>query len=320
MRWNRYRFPIAVLALVTAAVVAIAVGGRGPRPAQAAEPKPAGKAASSSDDAAIRTAIADYVAALNQGDQDRIMTYWAADAEYVTEDGNVTHGKQGIADLFKEVLPQFKGQKVTSQVRSVRTLRPDVALVDGALEYDAADGSRDRDRYTSVWVKTDGKWLISSARDLPTEATDAPSLAYPHLEALGWLVGEWADASPKVDVHLTCRWGPNKAFLLMDYEVKRDGLEPLAVTQRIGWDGNDQTIRSWVFDSQGGFGEGQWSRDGRRWVDDCSGVLPDGGTGTSNNVWEFKDANTFVWRATNREIDGQPVADVEVKFVRKAPK
>jgi hypothetical protein len=37
-------------------------------------------------------------------------------------------------------------------------------------------------------------------------------------------------------------------------------------------------------------------------------------------VWEFKDANTFVWRATNREIDGQPVADVEVKFVRKAPK
>ena len=94
--------------------------------------EPAGKAASQAppagaDDAAIRTAVADYVAALNKGDLDGIMAFWAPDAEYVTEDGNVTHGKQGIADLFKEVLPQIKGQKVTSRVRSVRTLRPDVA-------------------------------------------------------------------------------------------------------------------------------------------------------------------------------------------------
>ena len=37
-------------------------------------------------------------------------------------------------------------------------------------------------------------------------------------------------------------------------------------------------------------------------------------------MWEYADGKTFVWRATDREVDGQPVADVEVKFVRKARK
>ena len=323
MRWNRSRF-IAVLALITAAFVFVAVANRGPRPADAAEPKPVGKAASqpapNPDAAAVRQAVADYVAALNKGDLNGIMAFWAPDAEYVAEDGNVTHGKQGIADLFKEVLPQFKGQKVTGRVRSVRTLHTDVVLADGSLEFAATDGTRDVNPYTAVWVKADGKWLISSARDLPNEAADAPSLASTHLQPLEWLVGEWVDDSPKADVHLTCKWGPNKAFLVMNYEVRREGQEPLQVTQRIGWDPHNGLVRSWVFDSQGGFGEGQWSRDGRRWVVECSGVLPDGGTGGSTNVWEYVDGKTFVWRATDREVDEQPVGDVEVKFVRKPQK
>jgi len=319
---------LSVFALTAAGAVLFMLPWRGPRPAEAAgqdgAPKP-GKAASQaassgSDDAGVRKAVADYVAALNKGDLDGVMAFWAPDAEYVTEEGNATRGKQGIADLFKEVLPQIKGHKVTGQVRSVRTLRTDVALEDGSLEFTLTDGTRDVNPYTAVWVKADGRWLISSARDLPGGAPDAPSLAYPHLQPLEWLVGEWVDDSPKADVHMTCKWGPNKAFLVMNYEVRREGQEPLAVVQRIGGDPHHRLVRSWGFASQGGFGEGHWSRDGRRWAVECSGVLPDGGTGGSTNVWEYADGKTFVWRATDREVDDQPVADVEIKFVRKAQK
>lgn len=320
MRWNRSRYPFAVLALLAVGFVFIALTNRGPRPAEAAEPKPAGKPASSSDDNAVRKATAEYVAALNKGNLDEIMRFWAPDAEYFTEDGQATHGRQGIADLFKEVLPQLKGQKVSADVRSVRTLHTNVAQEDGSLVFDSPDGTRDENRFTAVWVKTDGQWVIASARDLPSNTADAPSLAYPHLRPLEWLVGEWVDDSPKADVHVTCKWGPNKAYLIMNYEVRREGQEPLAVTQRIGWDPHNQLVRSWVFDSQGGFGEGQWSRDGNRWVVECSGVLPDGGTGGSTNTWEYVDGKTFVWRATDRQVDEQPIADVEIKFVRKSPK
>jgi hypothetical protein len=85
-------------------------------------------------------------------------------------------------------------------------------------------------------------------------------------------------------------------------------------------DPHNEMVRSWVFDSEGGFGEGHWEKDGTRWAVESSGVLPDGGAGGATHLWEFIDPNTFVWRAIDREVDGQPVGDVEVKFARKSPK
>jgi hypothetical protein len=182
------------------------------------------------------------------------------------------------------------------------------------------DGSRESNRFAVVWTKTGGRWLISSARDLPAEFDDLPSPAYPQLQPLEWLVGEWASAGTKTGVRLTCRWAPNKTFLVMDYEVKREGEEPLLATQRVGWDPLNGLVRSWVFDSRGGFGEGYWERNGNRWVVGASGVLPDGGSSGSTDTYEFVDQNNFVWRSVDREVDRQPVADVEVKFVRKGAK
>jgi hypothetical protein len=157
-------------------------------------------------------------------------------------------------------------------------------------------------------------------RDLPSEVSDLPSLASVQLKDLEWLVGEWVDDSPKIEVALNVKWATNKAFLLMDYVVKREGLEPLEVTVRVGWDGHNNRIRSWIFDSNGGFAEAYWQKDGKRWLVGTSGILADGGTGGSTNIYEFVDANSFVWRATERDVDGQPLADAEVKFVRKAAK
>jgi uncharacterized protein (TIGR02246 family) len=330
MHWERFRTPLIVTALATATVlVGSAVRPAAsmlPRPAEAAGQEPRPRSATKADagtsaaEPAIRKAAADYIAALNKGDLNAIMAFWAPDAEYIDEFGKATRGRDAIAGLFRDVLPQLKGQKVSGREHSLRTLRPDVALQDGSLEFCDTDGCKEFSRYAVVWTKADGKWLISSARDLPAETTEAPSLAYPHLQALEWLVGEWVDDTAKVDVKLHCRWGPNKAFLLMDYEVKREGQDPMQVTQRVGWDAHNETIRSWVFDSNGGFGEANWRKDGRRWVVECAGVLPDGGTGGATNIWEFVDAKTFVWRAVDREVDGQPVGDMEVKFVRKSEK
>jgi len=103
----------------------------------------------------------------------------------------------------------------------------------------------------------------------------------------------------------------------MDYTVERPDGRPLEVSQRVGWAPAAGAIRSWVFDSVGGFGEGAWKREGNRWVIEAVGVLPDGGSGNAINTYEFVDANTFVWRSRERTVDGQPLADVEMKFVKK---
>jgi uncharacterized protein (TIGR02246 family) len=292
-----------------------------PRPADAsAQERSTAQGSKTSDEQAIRKAGAAYVEAMNKGDLNALMAYWAPDADYIDESGKQTKGKESITALIKKGLADSKGRKVSGKFHSLKFLRPEVAMEDGSLEFAAPDGSKESSRYAVVWVKTGDQWLISSVRDLPVEISDLPSLTYPRLKSLEWLVGEWQDASGKTDVAAVCRWDRNKSFLLMEYEVKRAGAEPLHVSQRVGWDGHNALVRSWVFDSAGGFSEGYWERQGNRWNVSKAGILPDGGTGSATNIYEFVDQNTFIWRATDREVEGQPLANTEIKFVRKTDK
>jgi uncharacterized protein (TIGR02246 family) len=268
-------------------------------------------------EAEIRKANADYATAVAAGDLDAILAFWAPDADYIDESGKQTQGRDNIAALFRKSLPETKGWKVAVRVQSLKFLRPEICLEDGAVERTPPTGVKEVNRFAIVWTKTGDKWLISSVRDLPTEAGDLPSAAAASLAELGWLVGEWASEGEKADVAVKVSWGTNRAFLLMDYAIKREDGDLLEVTARVGWDARQGRIRSWVFDSTGGFAEAYWRKDGKRWVVGTSGVLPDGGTGGATNLYEFVDENTFVWRSTERDVDGQPLPDAEVKFVRK---
>ena len=267
---------------------------------------------------ALRKAAAGIIDALNKGDLDGVMAFWTADADLIDESGKTIRGHDALAAHFKTRLRELKGSRFAGKVQSVKLVRPQVALVDGEVQTTLADGERESNRYVAVWVKSGDKWLISSARDLPAEVEEVPSLTYPQLRPLEWMVGDWADEGGTVQIK--CKWAPNKSFLLMEYEVKREGAEPLLVTQRVGWDPVNTRVRSWVFDSTGGFAEGYWEREGHKWVVGASGILADGGTGESTNIYEYKDDRTIIYRSVDREVDGQPVADVEVKLVRKAAK
>jgi len=321
MRSPRIRALMLAATAAVAGVLVVSLLVQLPRPADAAgQERSSTQGAKGGDEQGVRKAGAAYLAAMNKGDLNAMMAFWMPDADYIDESGKTTKGKEALTTLLKKGLAENKGSKVTGKVHAVKFLRPDVAMVDGSLEFTAADGSKESNRYVVVWAKSGDNWLVSSARDLPAETGDVPSLAYPQLKALEWLVGEWQDASGKIDVATVCRWDRNKSFLIMEYEVKRPGTEPIQVRQRVGWDGHNGIIRSWVFDTQGGFGEGYWQRQGNKWIVTKAGILPDGGTGSATNVYEFVDQNTFIWRAKDREVDGQPLSDTEIKFVRKNAK
>jgi uncharacterized protein (TIGR02246 family) len=306
------------LVLAAAAAAAVALVTR-PSPNRAEAAGQAGEGKSTAE-AEIRKANADYAAAMTAGDADAVMAFWAPDADYVDETGKQTKGADKIAGLFKKALADEKGTKVAVKVQSLKFLRPEICLEDGVVERTTPTGVKETNRFAIVWTKTDGKWLISSVRDLPTEATDLPSIAAGALKELEWMVGEWTAGGDKADATVKVSWAANRAFLLMDYTIKQDQGDPLEVTVRVGWDPILARIRSWVFDSTGGFAQAYWTRDGKRWVVGTSGVLPDGGTGGATNIYEFVDENTFTWRSTDRDVDGTPLADAEMKFVRKNAK
>ena len=65
--------------------------------------------------------------------------------------------------------------------------------------------------------------------------------------------------------------------------------------QIIGWDPIDERIRSWTFDSEGGFADGYFTREGSRWLLRETGVAPDGSrTGADNTITKISCGSLHV--------------------------
>jgi uncharacterized protein (TIGR02246 family) len=311
----RSRAALAFLVLVVCVCGVLLFTRRGP-----AGPPAAGGAArpEPSEQEAIRTAVQTYVAAFNKGDLEGLMAHWSADPEFIGETGETTRGRQALAALFKATFTEHKGATMKITVKSVRFLKPDVALQDGRVTMTAADGTAEKGAYTSVWTKTDGKWLLARVQDIPRDSPAAAAPSAERLKQLDWLVGDWTSEGKHTPVTFSCKWTKNQSFLKIEETIHLQDQDPLTLIEVIGWDPVQQQVRSWVFDSRGGFGEGLWTRTGNRWTGESVGVLADGRRASSNNTWKYVDNNTCEWDSVDRDIDGRPVPEVHVKYVRQA--
>src|SRR5437764_1226671 len=119
------------------------------------------------------------------------------------------------------------------------------------------------------------------------------------------------------DGRTSCRWEASKAFLIRDFELKGGDRGALSGTQRIGWDPTTDQFRSWVFDSEGGFSEGRWTRDGDRWVIKNEGFVPDGRVVTATNIISREGKDRVRWSTADRTLGGEALEDdAEVILVR----
>jgi uncharacterized protein (TIGR02246 family) len=269
------------------------------------------------EEKAIRKVLDAFSAAYNKGDLDGMLAVWTDDAEFIAESGKVSRGKAQLRLLLKKSLATSKGSKQSIKVRSIRFIKPDVAVEEGDVSLTSKDGATDSGPYESVWVKLNGRWLISRVRDLPDTADDDRPAAYHKLKPLAWMVGEWVGQEGKGDVKMSCRWGPGQTFLLQEVTVKQEGGKVLTISQRIGWDPVEEELRSWVFDSTGGYAQGVWTREGNTWVVDSEGVLPDGRVATATHRFKYLDDSKLNWSSTNRQADERPLPDVTVTLTKK---
>jgi hypothetical protein len=138
------------------------------------------------------------------------------------------------------------------------------------------------------------------------------------LKGLEWMIGDWEDRTDESVVATSVAWAKNKRFLLCTFKVSVPGVEDLEGTQVIGWDPEAGAIRSWIFDSDGGFGEGHWTHKGNRWIVKSSMVLADGVKAAATNVYTKIDDNTYLWQSIGRQVGDEFLQNTEeVKVVRK---
>lgn len=265
----------------------------------------------SADEKAILAADEAFEADYNKGDSKALAARFTEDAEVVQDDGDRYTGRARIERRLAETFKEHPGVKMDLKVDDVRFVAPDVAKEEGRTLMTTPEGEAVSRRYTALYVRRDGHWLIASVRE---EEDDTLVRPHERLKALDWMLGDWMDEGAESEVRLHCDWSEDKNFLIRKFTVKRAGKPVMTVTQRIGWDPLARQFRSWEFDSEGGFGEGLWSRDGDRWVVDHAGVRPDGTTGEALNVMVRERPDLVRWASTERTVDGAP-ADEELKYV-----
>lgn len=165
-------------------------------------------------------------------------------------------------------------------------------------------------------VKDQGKWLFQEIQQVDIEPEDEGQ--YAQLKALEWMLGTWEDAVEDVEIKSrTVWWDQYKNYLLQTFSTKIFGQNSLDAQQIIGWDPITKEIRSWIFDTDGGFGSAKWYNKGQSWYADTSYTLPNGRKASAIHIFTKVDDNTFTWASEGRDLDGEILPNIPaIKIVK----
>lgn len=271
---------------------------------------------SSTAEAEVRAAADAYIAAYNRGDAKAVADFWSDRGEWLTPDGRRIQGREAIAKELKKLFAENKGVHLELIDWSARLVTPEVAVEEGRIRVGRRGEPGNESTYIAVQVKQADGWKLDSVRE--TDLPEGPVVETP-LGELKWLVGDWGDPSGDDAVATSVVWTKNKRFLRYAFRVNDPDGDDLEGTQIIGWDPAAGVIRSWMFDSDGGFGEGVWSKRDNRWVVKFKQVLPDGRKASATNIYTPEGNDAMSWQSIGREVDGQFLPNIgPLKVVRKS--
>ena len=267
------------------------------------------------DEAAIRKTVQSYVEAFNRGDARAVARHWSAQGVYVSPSGQRLQGRNAIEQEFAAYFSETTGQQIALGRPTVRFLAPTVAVEEGNARVSRAGEPPTETNYIAIHVKKNGTWKLDSARETVIPA--AP-LHYEQLKELEFLIGAWIDQDENSTIETVCEWTKNKNFMTRSFSISIEDRIEIEGTQVVGWDPAAGAIRSWMFDSEGGFGQAVWSRKGNRWFIKASRTLVGGKKASAVNILTRVDENTLTWQSIGREIDGELLPSIEeVTVVRK---
>ena len=268
------------------------------------------------DEAAIRTMGEAYVEAFHQRDAEAVAAFWAPRAVYTNRlTGEQVVGREAIAEQFASLFESTENLKLEIDIASIEFVSPNVAVEHGLATFSSPDAKPEEINYSAVYVRHEDQWLLDRVTDKPTPKVHSN---YEHLQDLEWMIGRWVDEDENVQIVTECNWTKNKNFITRSFLVSAGDRVEMSGMQIVGWDPAAKQIRSWTFDSQGGFAEGNWTRNEEGWTVHKRGVLEGGGQASALNIIKVIDNDSFTFQAVNRIVDGELLPNVnEVQVVRQ---
>jgi len=269
---------------------------------------PSGTSVAPSEQVAINQRLASYLEAFNQQDAEAAASYWSLNCVSTAENsGQRLEGRDALQRHFADFFKETPGARLVGEITDIQLVRPDVALIEGQTTLVLADTEPVESAFVATLVKEGKQWLIINSRERDVLPVTSPPEALKDLE---WLMGMWEDRSEEGQVVTTIRWSPNRAFLIRSFTATAYGQEQQG-TQVIGWDPGNRQIRTWIFHSDGSFGQGTISRHDESWLIKMSQTLSDGRTAAGTQVLTRVDDNTITVQMIGETVAGEllPTAD-----------
>jgi len=149
----------------------------------------------SADEAAVRALYQQLMDGWNQGSGDAFAAVFTEDGDLIGFDGTHFKGRQEIAPFHQQLFDKWlKGSRLVGQVKDVRFLSPDVALmhaVGGTVLRGKSEPVPERDSIqTLVATRQDGEWRLAAFQNTrlhPMDSSAGPFLVWT-LSDLLWKV------------------------------------------------------------------------------------------------------------------------------------
>jgi uncharacterized protein (TIGR02246 family) len=262
------------------------------------------------DRAGIRKTMDSFADAFQKGDAIGAAAYLTSEAELTPDDGTSVKGRENIQKAFASHFAKSERSRMSLEVQSLDFPSRDTAIEEGVITTTTkgSDADSTKNQYQILYVREDGKWYLASIREQAIEK--------PELEDLAWLIGTWSAKRPEAEIQTTYEWFGNKTFILARFTA-REKDTTITGMQLIGTDPSTNSLRTWTFEVDGGFGEGTCARDGKQWIFETQTALTDARTMSASNILVRIDDNSFTWQPVNLNIDGEEVGNLPpVKVVR----
>ena len=267
------------------------------------------------DKEAIAKRAEAFIDAFHKADAKALAAFWTPNGEFIDQTGRCHKGRKSIERILTNLFAENKDLKVRIESHSLKFVSPTVAIEDGTTEVFGPDGKPPaKANYSMVHVKKDGKWQIFTLRNTPF----TPPSNYQHLRDLEWAIGDWAGSTQTGEMeHLSFAWSERQNFIEAKFSTTAKDVPVGSTKVVIGWDPVAEKLRSWSFDATGGFGEGAWSGEGKKWSVKISSTLQDGKKASSTVHLASVDADTISLQVKDRSVDGIKLPNTKVVKLRR---
>ncbi len=242
-------------------------------------------------------------------DLENLSTLAANDAALINLTTQETiEGRDNIASFLKKQFEQTgKPTAIKTTIDEIDFPEDGKAVENGVMKLTFAPDNVLQIAYKAEFNKVNANWILQRWTQVDIVP---PASHYEDLKDLNWLVGKWVNNADDLVYTSSYKWDKSKNFLIQRFTLKVLGHKQLTGKQIIGWDPTNKKIRSWVFDSEGGFGQSNWTKSGESWFQSQIFTLSDGERASATHIITKLDDKSYKFQSVGRDTNGQMMPNV----------